>query len=201
MRPLFQSLLGVCIVGAPASAAFGQERDAEPVFRLLPALPGAKPLEVNERRTGWYSAVSKLKNTDTRDGIGVRWNWPKKLGNKPWGAKGTASLVAFPEEAVAYGKYRGMALRLINRGQGPAIFDGCDSGLPIIQEARDEQGRWREIEDTRSSWCGNSYHQLSLGANEYWEFAAPVYTGAIKTRIRFRLDASSYRGRKAKDHW
>jgi HEAT repeat protein len=32
------------------------------------------------------------------------------------------------------------------------------------------------IEDTRTSFCGNSYHQLSLGANEYWEFAAPVYT-------------------------
>lgn len=200
MRPLFRSLLGLCILGAPAAAS-GQERDDEPIYRLMPAPPGAKPLEVKERQTGWYSAVSKLKNTDTRDGIGVRWNWPKELGDKPWGAKGTISLVAFPEEAVAYGKHRGMALRLINRGKEPATFDGCDSGLPIIQEARDAQGRWREIEDTRSSWCGNSYHQLSLGATEYWEFAAPVYTGATKTKIRFRLDASDLRGGNAKDHW
>jgi hypothetical protein len=111
----------------------------------MPSLPGAKRLEVKERQTGWYSAVSKLKNTDTRDGIGVRWNWPKELGDKPWGAKGTISLVAFPGEAVAYGKHLGMALRLINRGNEPAVFQGCDSGLPIIQEARDEQGRWREI--------------------------------------------------------
>ena len=84
MRPLFQLLLGLCIFGTPTIGAFGQERDKEPVYQLKPALPDAKPLEVKERQTGWYSAVSKLNNTDTRDGIGVRWNWPKELGNKPW---------------------------------------------------------------------------------------------------------------------
>src|SRR5438105_3573616 len=125
MRPLFQMLLGICIVGASTSATCGQEGDDERVYRLKAASPDAKPLELKERKTGWYSAVSKLKDTDTRDGIGVRYNWPKELGDKPWGAKGIISLVAFPAEAVAYGEHRGMALRLINRGKEAAIFSGC----------------------------------------------------------------------------
>ncbi len=129
-------------------------------------------------------------------------NWPQKIGDKTWGAKETTSLVAFPDEAVAFGKHRGMVVRLVHRGKDPARFQGCDSGLPIIREALDSKGRWREIENTRSSWCGNSYHELSLGPNEYWEFVAPVYTGSIKTKIRFRLDASDeFHGRKAKQRW
>lgn len=200
MRHAFTFLIGLGVLGMTALNALGQDAE-ESIRRLTPPLPGAKPLEVKERIGGFYSAVSKLKNTDTRDGIGVRWNWPKELGNKNWGAAGTLALVAFPDEHVAFGKHRGFALRLVNRGKGPVAFEACDSAMYIVQEARDDKGRWREIEDTPCSWCGNSYHQVTLAANEYWEFAAPAYQGAVKTKIRFRLDAGSGRGRHTKDNW
>lgn len=201
MRQLHRSLFGLCLLGMSGVAACGQERNEGPAYRLKPVQPGAQPIELKVRQTGWYSAASKVHNTDPRDGIGVRWNWPQRLGTKRWGAAGTVSLVAFPQEAVAYGSHRGMVLRLINRGKESARFRGCDSSLPIVQEARDERGRWREIEDVRSSPCGESYHRLTLGTHEYWEFAAPVYTGPFKTKIRFRLDAFGMRGGKAQALW
>jgi hypothetical protein len=190
MSRVCKSLLGICILMATAAASLGQD---QPARKLTPPLPGAKPLEVKERLRGLYSAVSKLNNTDTRDGIGVRWNWPKELGNQPWGAKGTVALVANPNEHVAFGKHRGFALRLVNRGKEPIVLRACDSAIYIVQEARDSTGRWREIENEPCSTCGNSYHSVALAANEYWEFSAPAYSGEIKTKIRFRLDASGNR--------
>lgn len=200
MRGVFSLFSVAFITGGVvwlAGAQAGDDKQA-PVQKLTPSSPGAKPLKVKERLGGFYSAVSKLKNTDTRDGIGVRWNWPKELANKAWGAKENVALVAFPDEHVAFGKHRGMALRLINRTKQPVDFRACDSRLYLVQEARDDKGRWREIEDMPWSRCGNSYHDVALAASEYWEFSAPLYRGAAKTKIRFRLDASQRRG---KDRW
>jgi HEAT repeat protein len=200
MRHRPAPLLALCILGT--FTASGRELGEEPIDRVKPALPGVPALEVNQRRTGSYSASSTAKDTDPRDGIGVRPNWAKKLGDKTWAAKETTALVAFPHEAVPFGKHRGMVLRLVHRGKKPALFQGCDSRLPIVQEALDPQGRWREIENLRSSKCGDSYHELSLGRNEYWEFVAPVYTGPMKTKIRFRLDATEdFESRKPKRRW
>lgn len=190
MRHIFVSFLLVTIVGG----ATAQEPGEEPVRKLTPPGPGAKPLELDKRIGGFYSAVSKLKNTDTRDGIGVRWNWPMELANQPWGDKGAVSLVAFPSEPVAFGKYRGFAVRLVNRGKEPVVYRACDSALFMVQEAKDDKARWREIEDPPSSRCGNSYHDIALAANGYWDFAAPAYTGAFKTKIRFRLGGSIWNG-------
>ena len=37
------------------------------------------------------------------------------------------------------------------------------------------------------SWCGNSYHIVTLPANKAWVFIAPIYTGMIKAKLRFVL--------------
>lgn len=54
-------------------------------------------------------------------------------------------------------------------------------------QARDPQNKWRDIEYIPDSWCGNSYHKVFLGRNEYWEFNAPVYHGELKTKLRLKL--------------
>src|SRR5205823_820574 len=95
-----------------------------------------------------------------------------------------------PDEPVAYFNNRGIALRLLNRTGEVATFSACDSQLYLVQEALDENGRWREIEDPPCAICGNSFHQVFLKSNQYWEFKARTYDGPIKTKIRFRLDPS-----------
>jgi len=77
---------------------------------------------------------------------------------------------------------------LVNTTKEQVTFSASDSRLYIVQEALDRDSKWKPIEYLPSSWCGNSYHHVFLGANEYWEFAAARYTGEFKTRLRFRLD-------------
>jgi hypothetical protein len=155
---------------------------------FTPPLVNAVPVAATTQLEGFYFAGSRIKDDQALGGFGKWENWPKPLGANGWGAKEAISLVAFPEEPIAYFKHRGIALRLINRTQNVAAFTACDSRLYIVQEALDAEGKWRPIESLPFTNCGNSFHRVFLKADEYWEFKARTYSGAIKTKIRFRLD-------------
>jgi hypothetical protein len=160
-----------------------------PGWDLKPPAPDAAPVAADERLPGIYPAGSRIKDRDALGGFGPCDNYPKDLGGKDWGTKGTISLVAFPDEPVAYPvKDRGIALRLINRTNKVAWFAACDSRLTVVGEAIDGDGRWRAIESAPEAICGNSFHRVALAADQYWEFPARLYSGPIKTKIRFRLD-------------
>jgi hypothetical protein len=137
---------------------------------------------------GIYPAGSRIKDPDALGGFGPCDNYPKELGEKEWGAKGAVSLIAFPDEPVAYFKYRGFALRVVNRTAEAVPFAACDSAMFIVREAQDEGGAWREIESAPQTICGNSLHRVFLGPGQYWEFPAREYAGPTKTKLRFRLD-------------
>jgi hypothetical protein len=137
-----------------------------------------------------YPAGSLLHDDKAPGGFAPCDNYPFKLGAKDWGTKGKVSLVAFPEEKIDYDGHQGIALRLINRSEKIRVFAAVDSLLYIHQEAQDEIGFWREIEfrpDLGTS-CGNSFHRVLLSPGQYWQFAAPLYQGSFKTKIRCRLD-------------
>src|SRR5438128_3119342 len=110
-------------------------------WELKPPAPGAQPIAVTGKLPGLYPAGSRLKDEKALGGFGPCDNFPFDLGEKDWGAKGAVSLVAFPDEPVAYFKYRGFALRLINRTAEAAAFEASDSFLFIVQEAQDGEGR------------------------------------------------------------
>ena len=84
-------------------------------------------------------------------------------------------------------QFAGMPLRLINTTNSVREFNASDSRLTIVQEAMDKDGKWKPIEYLTSSWCGNSYRVLALGANEYWPFLIPRYDGSFPTLLRVRL--------------
>ena len=116
-------------------------------------------------------------------------NVPKKLGDSRHGIDGEVSLIAFPHESVPFAtQFLGFRLLLINRTKTEVAFPACSSRLPVICEARDDDGRWMPIEYLPWSSCGNSYHEVFLPAGHYWEFAAPTYSGTTKTKLRFKLE-------------
>lgn len=55
------------------------------------------------------------------------------------------------------------------------------------QEAKDASGTWKPIEHMTPSWCGNSYHTVYLGPNEFWKVRGNVYSGPFKTTLRYAL--------------
>jgi hypothetical protein len=150
--------------------------------------PDAVPVAANEQMAGIYPAGSRIPDRNALGGFGPCGNYPKDLGGKDWGAKGAVSLVAFPDEPVAYFKDRGIALRLVNRTREVAWFKAIDSRLLIVREAIDGDGKWRAIESFPDMICGNSLHRVALAPDQYWEFRARLYDGPLKTKTRFRLD-------------
>jgi len=98
------------------------------------------------------------------------------------GRQAAIALVAFPGEAVAYFKHRGMALRLINRTEEVAAFAACDSRLFIVREALDSEGRWREVESPPVAIRANSFHRVFLKPSQYWQFPAGYTAGRFRPR-------------------
>jgi hypothetical protein len=157
-------------------------------WKLKPPAPDAAPVAATKQLAGIYPVGSLITDRDAPGGFGPCDNYPMDLAGKDWGTAGTISLVAFPDESVAYFKNRGIALRLVNRTRDVAGFGACDSCLGIVREALAADGRWRAVESRQEAICGNSFHRVFLEPDQYWEFPARVYQGALKTRIRFRLE-------------
>lgn len=99
------------------------------------------------------------------------------------------AVVAEPDHEVVYGEHRGLTVYVINGTTSEVGIEAQDSRLPIVREAKDESGAWREVEYLPQSWCGNSYHTVFLPSKQAWRFAAPKYAGDFQTELRFRLDA------------
>lgn len=68
-------------------------------------------------------------------------------------------------------------------------FNAQDSRLNMKVQAKDKQGIWRDIEYLPASWCGNSYHILTLEPNYFWTFSTPNYVGDFKTKLRIALES------------
>jgi hypothetical protein len=160
-------------------------------WELQPSRPDAGPVAATRKLQGTYPVGSRLPDRYAFGGFGPCDNYPFDLGRMDWGRQAAISLVAFPEERVAYFKYRGIPVRLINRIDEVVSFPAYDSCLSLVQEAQDGDSRWRAIESPPQAICGNSFHSVFIEPNQYWQFPARVYSGAIKTKIRFRLDGGA----------
>jgi len=146
-----------------------------------------KPLNVQCMLRGYCFAGSR-PDKNAPCGYGPSDNAPRKLASQNLGKQGEISLLVIPESSIRFGHTnQGLRVLLVNRTRSEAAFDASDSRLSIIQEAQDAQGQWHPIEYLPSSWCGNSHHRVFLPAGHFWEFAAPVYSGLFKTRLRFVL--------------
>jgi hypothetical protein len=157
-------------------------------WELKPPAADAVPVSATKQLPGMYPVGSRIVDREAPGGFGPCDNFPKDLNSKDWGLKGAVSLVVFPDEPVAYFKHRGLALRLVNRTAEVVSFSACDSCLFILPEAVASDRSWRAIESPPQAICGNSYHRVYLKPEQYWEFPARLYTGPIKTKIRYRLD-------------
>lgn len=188
MRYFCLTLLVLLPLSAPGCRQADETTDHAPGWQLRPPAPDAVPVAAEEKLPGIYPVGSRIKDKKAPGGFSPCDNYPKDLDDKVWGTEGAISLIAFPDEPVAYFKHLGIPLRLINRTQEVVSFQACDSCLFLVREAIDRGGNWREIESLPEEICGNSFHRVFLKPDQYWEFPARLYRGSIKTKIRFRLD-------------
>ena len=84
-------------------------------------------------------------------------------------------------------QYYGVKLYISNTTVDTIRFKAQDSRLYMKLQAQNENGTWKDIEYLPNSWCGNSYHQIYLEPNAFWNFTIPKYNGDILTNIRAEL--------------
>ncbi len=145
-------------------------------------------LDISFMLRGYCYAHSSIEDTNAAGGFAPSGNRARR--NRPnmnTGQDGPLLIVKSSGKTSFQRHYRGTSLFLINPSKTALEFSAQDSRLNIVQEALDSNGQWRFIEYLPRSWCGNSYHRVSLPAQHYWHFAAARYTGKLQTRLRFRL--------------
>jgi hypothetical protein len=88
-------------------------------------------------------------------------------------------------------KYFGRGLYLYNTTKDTITLNSQDNRLYMVVQAKDETGKWKDIDYLPRSWCGNSYYTVQLPPNEYWKFIMPVFSGDFKTKLKIKLIPSN----------
>lgn len=148
---------------------------------------GKTELNIDFMLPGYVYASSAVEDTAALGGYGGSSNTPKSLNNSLQFIQSgfyltidTTQLTTFAE------RFKGFKLFIVNKSDMTVKLEASDSRLAVVAEALIGH-KWWDIEYLPSSWCGNSYHNVYLKPNQYWEFSIPKYTGQIKTRIRYKL--------------
>lgn len=144
-------------------------------------------LNITHLNSGYCYAYSK---TETAAYQGGGWamskNQPKLLNRR---SPQQTTLLLEEEDGKLYIK---------NFSKDTVMFNAQDSRLYLKLQAKNKKGVWQDIEYLPSSWCGNSYHQVALPPQMYWEFERAQYEGIFETELRAELqytDATT--GKKA----
>ena len=136
-------------------------------------------------------AKSSIIDTTALGGFGGSDNLQKKINEKlALADDGLLLKIDTTQTTTINDKYNGYKLYIANKTDTIVRLVASDSRLSVIAEVFYE-GEWKPIEYLPSSWCGNSYHDVYLKQNEYWEFDIPKFTGKIKTRLHYKLILSN----------
>jgi hypothetical protein len=149
-------------------------------------------LDVKHKLRGYFYAGTSIVDSTALGGFYEDNNSPKDVDEQVKSISATSQLqiLALTDSVVNYPNgMSGFKVLLINNSDSTITFEAQDSRLYIYRQAY-YNDQWNNIEYIPSSWCGNSYHNVLLQTNEFWEFTAPCLKGKKVTKFRFivRLD-------------
>lgn len=145
-------------------------------------------LNIDFMNRGYFYAYSKPNKKAYSGGWAESSNTPKRITSKDNFPENKVSVVVRQEmKDTIYGDCNGIKVFVANQSIKEIDFNAQDSRLYMKVQAQNSKGEWKDIEYLPSSWCGNSYHTVTLGKNEFWSFLTPVYEGDFKTKLRIEL--------------
>ena len=160
------------------------------LFFLIAQLSfGQECMNVKFKIRGYFYAGSSQIDSTALGGFYVDKNVPKKLNDEigKYSNSKDLKLVVKPEMTAEYMEgIAGFKVFVINKSDSIMELPAQDSRLYLIRQVF-YQNEWRDVEYLPSSWCGNSYHNVYINPNEYWEFTAPCLRGKIEAKFRFQL--------------
>ncbi|MES2764758.1 MAG: WG repeat-containing protein [Bacteroidota bacterium] len=143
-------------------------------------------LNIDFMNRGYFYAYSKPHKNDL-GGHGNSRNIPVEISESSSFPENTLSLIVSSEAEDTISLFKARKVFVANTSKNNVLFNAQDSRLSMKVQAKNKQGEWKDIEYLPSSWCGNSYHTLTLEPNYYWTFLTPVYEGDFKTKLRIEL--------------
>ncbi len=146
-----------------------------------------KDLNIKFMLRGHIYAYSSVEDTTALGGYGGSDNLPKLMNKEnSFPENGLFLKIDTTKITTLNDKFNGYKLYIGNKSDTIVKLDASDSRLYVIAEVF-HKNEWKPIEYLPSSWCGNSYHEIYLKPNEFWEFIVPKFSGKIKTKLRYRL--------------
>ncbi|MFN8361661.1 MAG: WG repeat-containing protein [Candidatus Kapaibacterium sp.] len=150
--------------------------------------PGPSALNIDYQRSGYFRALSA---NDERGHVGPgfeSYREAQSITEAAAFAPNTLSINVHPEMPDTFtATTKGVTVFVANTTDTTIRFEAQDNRLPMIVQALSPTGEWRDIENLPSSWCGNSYHTISLLPKMFWKFISPEYEGNFKTKLRIKL--------------
>lgn len=141
--------------------------------------------------------VSQYDSLATSDNSPIYYNPPKSTMEK------SAPVLQMADSIVLYidttkitlskfGYLSHRAYLLNNTGHKLSV--STQNGLLFAQvEALDRSGDWRPIDLFEISGCRNSFENITLPQNQFWEMPLPVFHGSFKTKLRLKVWLSNPR--------
>jgi hypothetical protein len=144
-----------------------------------------KDLDIDYMLRGHIYVKSSIEDTGAPGGYGGSDNAALPTGNT-FAEKGFFLTIDTSQNAVFAEEYNGYKLYIVNKSDSLVKLKASDSRLSLIAEAY-YNNKWQPIEYLPSSWCGNSYHYVSLQQEEYWTATIPKFTGKLAVKLRYKL--------------
>ncbi len=143
--------------------------------------------DIDFMKRGYFKAYS-LPSTTRSNGEFVSRNIPEKIIEKKNFQQNTLSVsVDVTHKDSSSSNPNFLNVYIINNTKDKVNFNAQDSRLYMKVQALNPHGEWKDIEYLPSSWCGNSYHIITLEPQYYWSFHTPKYTGDFHTKLRIEL--------------
>jgi hypothetical protein len=153
---------------------------------------GPRPLNIDFKSSTSFYAASTAPAHENK-GYGRSGDMPLQAGSKNHFPAGVLSVrVRIDSISTVYADDSSanpcILVQVSNQSSQALQFPAQDSRLAMKIQAKDKSGTWQDIQYMPGSFCGNSYHILTLEPGYYWRLLAPVYAGAMKTRMRIVLE-------------
>lgn len=158
---------------------------------------GLNALNIDYMNRGYFYASSKPHKEDIGGQHYGSSNAPMPISKKMNLPKNKLSITVMPNLPDTFYQFKGITAYVANTTRKDILFGAQDFRLYMTVQALDTKGEWKDIEYTPNSWCGNSYHTLTLEPKQYWKFVVPEYAGSYKTKLRISLTYRS--GKQDKD--
>lgn len=84
--------------------------------------------------------------------------------------------------------YKAYPVLIKNQEKKPIIIGhtGGEGEIPLLLEAKDQDGLWKPIEEAYTSYCGFGVHPIILKPQEIIVTAVKIYQGTFKTQLRLK---------------